>query len=117
MAFLKYRVKVLENFKDGNILGGKFLRANDILVIDEDDFVKVQNSGGVLEILDQLIPNPTKAEPVEVEVARLEQEVAQLEQEMAKVAEVAQAEEVIERAEVEKPAPKRRGRPKKVSNE
>ena len=116
MEFLRYKVKVMEAFKDGNILGGRFLRPGEILVVSESDFVKITNSGGILEIMESLIPNPKKEAPevVEVKLAQLAEIEAE---EKAKDAEIAQAEEKLYRAEDEpQPAPKKRGRPKKVSN-
>lgn len=103
MSILKYRVKFMEAFKDGNILGGKFFGAGSIHVIDESDMVKIQNSGGVFDTIETLIPNPLKTSP---EAAALLAEHAEKEAQAAKAkeAEIAQAEQVIKR----KP-----GRPKK----
>ena len=116
MEFLRYRVKVMEAFKDGNILGGRFLKPGEILVISESDFVKITNSGGTLEVMESLIPNPKKEAPevVETKLAQLAELEAQA---AAKEAELAQAEAKLYRAEVdEKPVAKKRGRPKKVDN-
>ena len=66
--------------------------------------------------MESLIPNPKKEAPevVEVKLAQLAEIEAE---EKAKDAEIAQAEEKLYRAEDEpQPAPKKRGRPKKVSN-
>lgn len=74
----KYRVKNMEPFKDGNILGGRFLRPNEILVVTETEKTQIENSGGVLEVIDTLVPNPLKAvvheEVVEPEIVEPVQE-------------------------------------------
>lgn len=56
---LHYRVKFVEGFKDGNILE-KEVPANTIQVIRKDLYAKIINSGGMLEIIETLIPNPLK---------------------------------------------------------
>lgn len=56
----KLRIKMLEPFKDGNVLGGRFLKAGEILIVDESDAVKIENSGGLIEVVEQVIPNPLK---------------------------------------------------------
>lgn len=114
MDFLKYRVKVMEGFKDGNVLEGRFLKPGEVLVVSEQDYTKIVNSGGILEIMDSLIPNPKK-ESAEV-VAQKELQIAEIEEEERnKEAEEKQASEVIFRQEAEdqKVAPKKRGRPRK----
>lgn len=58
---MKLRIKNLENFKDGNVLGGRFLKAGEILIVEESDAVKIENSGGVIERIEKVIPNPLKA--------------------------------------------------------
>lgn len=58
---LKVRIKNMEPFKDGNILGGKFLKAGEVLVVSERDATLIQNSGGTIEVLERVIPNPLKA--------------------------------------------------------
>ena len=114
MDFLRYRVKVMEAFKDGNVLGGRFLKPNEILIVSEADYLKITNSGGTLEILDSLIPNP-KVESAEMVEAKITQAAEKEQADKDKEAEVAQAEAKILRAEAEvKPEPKRRGRPRKV---
>ena len=123
MDFVKYRVKNMEPFKDGTILGGRFLKPGEVLEVSEQDYIKITNSGGIMDILDTLIPNPRKhEEPVEVLVARLEKEIAEEDAVRAKVAEVAAAEEVTYRQEVqdkleaEKPVAKKKpGRPRKAA--
>lgn len=64
---MKLRIKNLEPFKDGNVLGGRFLKVNEILVVDEMDADKIENSGGVIERIEMVIPNPVRAEPEEPE--------------------------------------------------
>jgi hypothetical protein len=101
MDFLKYRVKVLENFKDGNIMEGRELRVNEILTISQTDFVKVTNSGGKLEILEEMIPNPRKAESEEAVAAKQAVEDQKALEQKAKQGERKQAEEVTFRQEAE----------------
>lgn len=68
MSFLQYKVKFLAGFKDGNILDGRFFAPNEIAVLSETDLTKVGNSGGEVEVLETLVPNPRKVvEPVEAE--------------------------------------------------
>jgi hypothetical protein len=63
-----YRVKNLEAFKDGNVLGGRFLKPGEVLIVSEEDKLKIEQSGGTLEVLELLVPNPLKkvavSEPV-----------------------------------------------------
>jgi hypothetical protein len=101
----------MENFKDGNILGGKFLKAEGIYIVTEQEFAQITNSGGTLEILDTLVPNPKKELPEVVEAKALQAE-AEVEEELAKEAEVAQAKEKTFRASDEQPK-RKAGRPKK----
>lgn len=63
MSLIKFRVRVMEPFKDGNVLGGKQLMPEQVIDLDEQDFAKVVNSGGVLEVIEQLVPNPLKNLP------------------------------------------------------
>lgn len=87
-----YRVKNMEPFKDGNVLGGRFIKAGEVLIVTEDEKAKLVQSGAALEVLETLVKNPLKALAEEVE-----QKVY--------------VEETVE--EQEQPAPKRRGRPRK----
>jgi hypothetical protein len=66
MSFMKYRVKFLEYFKDGNILEGRAFQSGQEAVLDESDVHKIAQSGGLLEKLETLIPRPVK-EPEKVE--------------------------------------------------
>lgn len=115
MDFVMYRVKNMEAFKDGNVLGGRFLKPNEILTVSESDYTRILNSGGSLEVIEMVVPNPKK-ETETTRATRLEVLAAEAEREFVKENEVAQAEEVIERAEAPKPEQKKRGRPKKVNN-
>ena len=66
MSFMKYQVKMLVQFKDGNILEGRELKAGEVLEVDES--VKNQlwsSSGGMIEVMGQVVPNPKKQQPVE----------------------------------------------------
>lgn len=55
-------------FKDGNILGGRELKINEVLEVDESVKDQLWNSsGGMIEVLETVIPNPKKVEPVEAE--------------------------------------------------
>jgi hypothetical protein len=118
MDFMKYRVKVMEGFKDGNVLEGRFLKPGEILVLSESDVTKITNSGGVLEILQEMIPNPLKQEAPEIRELKLAQLAQEVEDEIAKEGEISQAEETTYREEVDEkkvvvPAKRKAGRPKK----
>lgn len=64
---MKLRIKMLEAFKDGNVLGGRFLKTGEYLVVDEMDAQKIEQSGGLLEVVEKVIPNPLKQEkPAEI---------------------------------------------------
>lgn len=99
----QYRIKMLEAFKDGNILNGRLLKANEVLNVSESDMVKIRNSGGLLEILETLIPNPLKkADPAVIE-ALAEQELEDEAEEKAREGEKRQAAEKIARPAKEAP--------------
>lgn len=57
---MELRIKMSENFKDGNVLGGKFLAANKEYIVSKMDADKIANSGGLFEVIEQVIPNPLK---------------------------------------------------------
>lgn len=105
MDFMKYRVKNMEAFKDGTILGGRFLKPGEILEVSEADYTKIVNSGGVLETLETVIPNPKKTvEAIGATLVKLEKEIIE--------------EKAVEEAEDKKEVQvqkKRPGRPRKVS--
>lgn len=101
MDFVKYRVKFLEGFKDGNILGGAFFKAGQIETVSETDMIKVQNSGGLLEVMETLIPNP-KMKPSQEAQALLDAQDAEKESEIrAKEGEIKQAREETFRVPIE----------------
>ena len=115
---LKYRIKNMEPFKDGNIMNGRFLKAGEVLVVDEVDAVKIKNSGGVIEILETLVPNPLKAvKSPEIEDLIAEQESNKEEDEKSREGEAKQAREVtfrqeaVEQRETKNPRPE--GNPKR----
>lgn len=117
MDFMKYRIKNMEAFKDGTVLGGRFLKPNEILEVTETDLVKIRNSGGVVEVLETMIPNPKKMNPVVAAIVE-EQEVAEEEEAKAKNVEEEAAQEKTYRQDAEDRAveakPKRKaGRPRK----
>ena len=56
----KLRIRFLEFFKDGNVLPRGYA-ANEELVVDENLYSRIKQSGGVVEIVEKLIPNPKKA--------------------------------------------------------
>jgi ADP-dependent phosphofructokinase/glucokinase len=69
----KLRVKFLESFKDGMILEGRNFNVNEVAVLEEMDVEKIINSGGEVEVLETLIPNPlkqTETQPAEKEDAK-----------------------------------------------
>lgn len=61
--FGNLRIKMTENFKDGNILEGKFLAVNSVHVVTERVAQLIENSGGLFEVLETVIPNPLKPKP------------------------------------------------------
>jgi hypothetical protein len=75
---MDFRVKVLADFKDGNVMGGRFLKAGEILVVTPLEKQRIEQSGGELEVIENVIKNPVKAflkghddqkeEPVEAQV-------------------------------------------------
>jgi hypothetical protein len=108
----------MEAFKDGNVLEGKFLKPGEVLILSETDVAKITNSGGVLEILQELIPNPLKREELpEVRELKLVQLAQEVEDEIAKEGEISQAKEVTYREEVDEkkvvPVKRKAGRPRK----
>lgn len=58
---MHYKVKNMEIFKDGNILNGRQLKPGEILVLDDITVQRIQNSGGTLEVIEKMIPNPLKS--------------------------------------------------------
>lgn len=56
----KFRIKMLEPFKDGNILGGRFLKVGEVLIVTEREAELIESSGGLLERIEMVIPNPLK---------------------------------------------------------
>lgn len=56
----KLRVRFLEPFVDGNILEGRRFKPEEVVDMDEADAMKIQNSGGEIEVLETLVPNPLK---------------------------------------------------------
>lgn len=61
-----HKVRFIEPFKDGNILNGQLFKANEVAVLSPQDKEKIVNSGGVLEEIEMVVPNPLKnVEPVE----------------------------------------------------
>lgn len=57
-----YRVKNMETFKDGNVLNGRLIKAGEVLVVTELELHRIRQSGGVVEVVETLIPNPKKNE-------------------------------------------------------
>lgn len=100
---LVYKIKMLASFKDGNILGGRFIQTNEFLNVSESDAVKIRNSGGEYEIVETLIPNPLKKASPEVVEVLAEQQRAEEAEEKAKEGELLQAAETITRPVVDKP--------------
>lgn len=101
MSIIKYKVKVMEAFKDGDILAGKFFKPEEIIVIDEAIKNRMEQSGAVLEVLETLVPNPLHR--------IVENDVVNQKIEAEKVTPVA----VVETEPVKRKA----GRPKKVVHE
>lgn len=106
-----YRVKNMEPFKDGNVLGGRFIKPGEILIVSEDDKNRMAQSGAVLEVIEALVPNPLKAVKVEP-VEEIKEEVKPVEAAQV-VEEVVPAEEPVAAEEPVVVAPRKRGRPRK----
>lgn len=58
-----YKIKMVEAFKDGNILEGRPLRAGEEIVVSEGDLAKIRQSGGLVEQVETMIKNPMKDLP------------------------------------------------------
>lgn len=58
------KVKFLEGFKDGTIFSRAFA-ANEEAVLTEEQLAQVSRSGGVFQVVENVIPNPLKAEAEE----------------------------------------------------
>lgn len=58
-----YKIKMVEGFKDGNIFGGRPLRAGEEIVVSEIDLAKIRQSGGVVEQVETMVKNPMKDLP------------------------------------------------------
>lgn len=60
MSIIKFQVRFLEPFKDGNIFGSKSFKTNEVATIEEEQLTKARNSGAALEVLQTLVPNPLR---------------------------------------------------------
>lgn len=58
------KVKFVEGFKDGTIFPKAFA-AGEIVVMTQAQLAQVERSGGVVEVIENVIPNPLKAQKVE----------------------------------------------------
>jgi len=56
----KLRIRFLEPFKDGQILEGRQFKVDEVTELDQMDVEKIVNSGGEVEVLETLVPNPLK---------------------------------------------------------
>lgn len=54
------KVKFQEAFKDGGILPRLF-KAGEVVELDESIVVRIQQSGGVVDIIEKRVPPPQKA--------------------------------------------------------
>lgn len=63
------KVKFVEGFKDGMIFPNRSFGPGEVAVITESELQRVRSSGGVIEVVEQMIPNPLKAEKLERQVA------------------------------------------------
>lgn len=61
------KVKFVEGFKDGNIFGSREFAPGDTAVLTEAQLAQVRNSGGVVEVVEQVIRNPLKDEKLAAE--------------------------------------------------
>lgn len=64
---LKYKVRFVEPFKDGQVFGSKLYKAGEIDIIDAGLVERARSSGAILDVLETLIPNPLKNLPHEPE--------------------------------------------------
>lgn len=56
------RIKFTEGFKDGNIFPDRSFAPGETAVVTENQLARIASSGGVYEVVEQVIPNPLKAE-------------------------------------------------------
>lgn len=63
---MNVRVKFVEGFKDGNIFSRTFAPGEEA-VITQNELQRVQSSGGVVEVIENVIANPLKAQKLEKE--------------------------------------------------
>lgn len=52
---LIYKVKFQESFKDGNVYP-RFVKAGEVIELDEDVVNRVRQSGGVVEVIEKRVP-------------------------------------------------------------
>ena len=55
------KIKCLVTFRDLNIIPRQ-IKQDEVLEVDENTYERLKNSGGKFEVLDKVIPPPTKAE-------------------------------------------------------
>ena len=95
-----FRIRMLEVFKDGNILGGQLFKAGQTYIVSDVDKNKITQSGGLFEVIETLVKNPLKAlKPEETPALQAVGE-----------SKVLKLEETVEAPQPEKRKP---GRPKK----
>lgn len=56
------KVKFTEGFKDGNIFPDRSFAPGEEAVLSDNELARVSSSGGVFQVVEQMIPNPLKAE-------------------------------------------------------
>jgi hypothetical protein len=55
-----FRIRMIEVFKDGNILEGKLFSAGKEYIVSELDKNRIAQSGGLFEVIEALVKNPLK---------------------------------------------------------
>lgn len=58
-----YKIKMQENFKDGNVQGGYPFKAGETYVVSEQDQAKIRQGGGTFEAVETMVKNPLKDLP------------------------------------------------------
>lgn len=53
------RIKFIEGFKDGTIFPRSF-QPGEVVVVTEGQLAQIRRSGGVVEVIEHVIPNPKK---------------------------------------------------------
>jgi hypothetical protein len=55
-----FRIRMLEVFKDGNILEGQLFKAGHEYIVSDVDKNRIAQSGGLFDVIEALVKNPLK---------------------------------------------------------